>query len=342
MSDFLFKCEHCSKSLVVSDASVGKQFKCPSCDNTIVVQEPNLEISCPSCDTELLVLSDGGETFECPECDAVIEIPGMQPVNQVSVPEPPVSVPRPMGYVPGVVTAGSFVPQAPRKTFNVLGLVMNIVFVILIMAGGLWAYSFYRSKKSKPIVVQQQPARGPKPAPSPKAEPEPAPKPEPEPAPEPEVEHKLTLQEKLREVIRYQNAITVPHKLADNKTTVIRIEPDGIHVRKLSGIGKMNMEQMQEDLREKYHVYEDTAALYRSLVGKKLATAEKEQKEKHAAKQAQFARDQAAKRMAEEAEKKAAEAARKKAEGNAQEDLDPVHLQRLKHYKECRAGQRGK
>jgi type IV secretory pathway VirB10-like protein len=84
----------------------------------------------------------------------------------------------------------------------------------------------------------------------PKTEPEPVaiepPKPEPvavePPKPEP------TVEDRLRTVLALQRAIQVPHKLPDGKTTVIRLEPDGIHVSSSSGIGKINMKDLPADL----------------------------------------------------------------------------------------------
>lgn len=68
------------------------------------------------------------------------------------------------------------------------------------------------------------------------------------------------------EIISRQNSIPVPHDLPDGSTKVVRLEPDGIHVRSSSGIYKINYEAMDEDLQNKYFINEDAAKMYRNLI----------------------------------------------------------------------------
>lgn len=98
------------------------------------------------------------------------------------------------------------------------------------------------------------------------------PEPEPEPVmPEPEPEPP-SLAEQVIECLRLQAELEVPHRLADAvdleagspyaEATVVRIEPDGIHIRHPSGLEKIHFDRMPESWREVYFIHPDPAAFY--------------------------------------------------------------------------------
>lgn len=149
MSDFLFKCPSCTKSLVVADTSVGQSFQCPSCGNPVTIQEPNIEISCPSCSSDFLILSEGGESFNCPECDVDMEIPLIKPamsqrLSTNSAQKKPLTLantskPPEESYLSDVIIAGRFAPQPQqaKKSFNMMSLISSAL-SILLLAGIVW------------------------------------------------------------------------------------------------------------------------------------------------------------------------------------------------------------
>ena len=82
---------------------------------------------------------------------------------------------------------------------------------------------------------------------------------------ESEVETATALKNRLLEVMRQQKAVEVPHETADGSMRVVRLEPDGIHVRTSSSIRKIQMEDMTESLLETYHIDSDAGAFYREV-----------------------------------------------------------------------------
>ena len=154
------------------------------------------------------------------------------------------------GYAPDVVVAGTFTPGPRKKSMSILGLIINAVVLLAVIGAAYWGYSFYRSRQVIPEVVQKVISETTA-SPADRSE--------------QKVEKKtpLTVGQRFRQVLEYQSTIAVPHELPSDGSKIIRVEPDGIHIRTSSGIVKMNMEQMPEELREKYHIYQDTAVYYR-------------------------------------------------------------------------------
>jgi hypothetical protein len=103
---------------------------------------------------------------------------------------------------------------------------------------------------------------------------------------ESEAETATSLKNRLLEVMRQQKAVEVPHETADGSMRVVRLEPDGIHVRTSSSIRKIQMEDMTESLLETYHIDSDTGAFYREV------QENKREKRRHSA--AQYAAEQRA------------------------------------------------
>lgn len=76
MSDLLFKCSICSKSLAVDTSMLGRRFVCPQCQTKIHAPTPEIifrcvHCSCDLCAAEKLCMQD----FECPHCSGNVTIP---------------------------------------------------------------------------------------------------------------------------------------------------------------------------------------------------------------------------------------------------------------------------
>lgn len=76
MSDLLFQCSICSKSLAVDTSMLGRRFVCPQCQTKIHAPTPEIifrcvHCSCDLCAPEKLCMQD----FECPNCSQNVTIP---------------------------------------------------------------------------------------------------------------------------------------------------------------------------------------------------------------------------------------------------------------------------
>ncbi len=76
MSDLLFKCSVCKKSLAVNTSLLGRRFVCPQCQTKVHAPKPESVFPCPSCDCELCApLTLAMQDFECPNCEESLTIP---------------------------------------------------------------------------------------------------------------------------------------------------------------------------------------------------------------------------------------------------------------------------
>ncbi|OGV65024.1 MAG: hypothetical protein A2283_20475 [Lentisphaerae bacterium RIFOXYA12_FULL_48_11] len=76
MSDVLFKCWMCTKSLAISDKGSGKIVYCPDCSKQLTVPYPKIFYNCPSCDCSLSSPEEYAQTtLACPNCDTDITVP---------------------------------------------------------------------------------------------------------------------------------------------------------------------------------------------------------------------------------------------------------------------------
>ena len=83
MSELIFKCLQCSKSLATDRRVSGKTCKCTDCQSIITVPEAGLEFSCPSCNHELCAPAElAGESLSCPACCFSFSLPPLESVEQ--------------------------------------------------------------------------------------------------------------------------------------------------------------------------------------------------------------------------------------------------------------------
>ena len=76
MSDLLFKCPDCGKSLAVDQSAIGAHCVCSDCRKEIDVPQPAIQFRCAFCSCDLLVPDKmGGELVECPGCETGIPMP---------------------------------------------------------------------------------------------------------------------------------------------------------------------------------------------------------------------------------------------------------------------------
>ncbi|MDD4870372.1 MAG: hypothetical protein PHR77_07410 [Kiritimatiellae bacterium] len=69
MTEILFKCPGCHKSLCAGETAIGRSFNCPACQGMVILPEPDFIFNCPSCDGKLAVpASMSSENFQCPLC----------------------------------------------------------------------------------------------------------------------------------------------------------------------------------------------------------------------------------------------------------------------------------
>jgi len=69
MTDLLFVCPQCSKSLTIDDRGSGKVISCPECNSSIVIPKPFIFFKCPSCNLDLSAPSElAGKVRDCPNC----------------------------------------------------------------------------------------------------------------------------------------------------------------------------------------------------------------------------------------------------------------------------------
>ena len=76
MGYVLFRCETCSKSLMVGDVSIGSSPICPHCQNVADVPLPAIRFFCPWCEADLFASKEFvGEPATCPNCEQAIDVP---------------------------------------------------------------------------------------------------------------------------------------------------------------------------------------------------------------------------------------------------------------------------
>jgi len=117
----------------------------------------------------------------------------------------------------------------------------------------------------------------------------------------------------VRNCLAKQSVIKIPHKLSENVSVesdskyadavVVRIEPDGIHVRITGGLLKIDFEDMSESWREAYCIDLKTASFYREKNQKKSAVASEEARRLNAERAARINAGIEARREKEEAQK---------------------------------------
>jgi len=76
MSDIIFKCTSCRKSLSIPESGAGKEVECVSCQCFIKVPTPDYHFECEVCNSKLAVCNKmQGVLFGCPMCENNIIIP---------------------------------------------------------------------------------------------------------------------------------------------------------------------------------------------------------------------------------------------------------------------------
>lgn len=181
---------------------------------------------------------------------------------------------------------------------------IGLIVVLAACVYGLW-YLHQKKQLSEPVPVSQ---------PVPVAEPQPVPVAEPEPVPA------KTLDEVVRESIRAQRKIEVPHALSDHgepwdkrlsEAVVTRVEPDGLHMRYPSGITKIGYEAIPEEWREVYSMPSPDAAEHYRVVCEQHRRKVQRHRAKAARAREQQQREQQGKRLAQLEQEKAQEEAEK-------------------------------
>lgn len=78
MSDILFKCWMCTKSLAISDQGAGKIVYCPDCSKQLTVPYPKIYYNCPGCNCSLASPEEYAQKIlACPNCDTDITVPAL-------------------------------------------------------------------------------------------------------------------------------------------------------------------------------------------------------------------------------------------------------------------------
>ena len=76
MSDLLFQCSECKKSLAVPTSLLGRRFVCPQCQEKIHAPDPEIIFPCSECGSKLCAsLALATKKFECPNCEKKFTIP---------------------------------------------------------------------------------------------------------------------------------------------------------------------------------------------------------------------------------------------------------------------------
>ena len=99
MSDLLFACPKCSKSLVIDEIHSGIMVKCTDCQFPTIVPLPVVRFQCSSCQTDLAAPRNVmGKIFQCCNCSKEVSIP-TQIQSKIKTDEPK---PEPPSIEPGV------------------------------------------------------------------------------------------------------------------------------------------------------------------------------------------------------------------------------------------------
>ena len=76
LSEIVFTCPSCSKSLAVSEVAAGKTCACTDCGSSITVPTPVIRFTCGHCNHGLSAPADLiGSLVNCPECQSDIVVP---------------------------------------------------------------------------------------------------------------------------------------------------------------------------------------------------------------------------------------------------------------------------
>ncbi len=75
MSDILFKCSKCTKTLAVDATAVGQPLACSDCGTPVEVPLPDIKYRCTSCKADLFSPQElKGETLHCPNCQNAVVV----------------------------------------------------------------------------------------------------------------------------------------------------------------------------------------------------------------------------------------------------------------------------
>jgi hypothetical protein len=187
-----------------------------------------------------------------------------------------------------------------------------VVLLLLLVAWGAWAVfqvgsAVVHGRKTQPEPVPTG-APAPEPPPSevaPPSIPIPAePVPEPEPPSLTQEQELEIVDQRVRECIARQKDVPLPftaERLADTAgreylhVSVVRLEPDGIHVQHGKGLDKLDYMRLPAELKERFFIEDELALRYREVVAERRRSAEQERLRK--AKDETAAATQAAPKM---------------------------------------------
>lgn len=162
-----------------------------------------------------------------------------------------------------------------------------LLLMVILVAWGMWAarelIRGFDSKKTEEAPVAEAPVQPP--APVEEATPEPEPVVEaPGSTGEPSEQEKLSiLDNRVRECLGKQKEAILPvafDSLTDaggklyRKVYIVRLEPDGIHVRHAAGVDKIDFTGLPPELKARFFIEDDLALRYRSVIAERRRTAE--------------------------------------------------------------------
>jgi DNA-directed RNA polymerase subunit RPC12/RpoP len=76
ISDIVFICASCTKRLAIDPKAVGRDIRCPDCDEIVHISRPSLFFQCDSCKAGLYAAAElAGEAVDCPTCLQPMSIP---------------------------------------------------------------------------------------------------------------------------------------------------------------------------------------------------------------------------------------------------------------------------
>jgi hypothetical protein len=162
-----------------------------------------------------------------------------------------------------------------------------VVFLLLaLIAWGLWMgremLSSWQGQEPKEEPVQVEPAPE-LPLPPPAVPPEIEEIEEPAPVPLTEAQELAILDNRVRVCIRRQRGMSLPVEIALLTTrdqriyrsvSVVRLEPDGIHVQHGGGLNKLDLALLPDDVKTRFFIEEDLAVRYRTVIAERQMAAE--------------------------------------------------------------------
>lgn len=170
MAELVFKCAKCGKSLSISESAAGSSCTCPQCSMVLKVPEPEIRFRCPGCKAQLCAKRAlGKEKVSCPNCERMFPVDvnleciacGEQlrsdavicvkcGTNQISGEKVATEYKAEQsGNLPSYLKNRFKSPVEEKKEYHFSP---YIIFVIITLVGGFFAYKHFSKPKAIEIV----------------------------------------------------------------------------------------------------------------------------------------------------------------------------------------------